>query len=243
MDRALTARLIVHAHAAEKMIGLDVREALERQGIRVLASTDWASLRKLAKAYPADAVLLGLTDPAETARFAVRLRRLFGKTALPIVVLLAASAPEGAEAAVIGKGADDALRAPLSAELLSARLETAVRNAERWSAPASWPRHILRTSDGALALDLRSRLCLVRQNGAYVDVPLTKRQLETLSALLRRPNRPVSWPALYRRGWHPSKLRRRSRTLVQHILTLRRKLGPAGTRIEAVPGFGYRLRD
>jgi len=243
VDRALTSRLLVHAHAAGGLIGLGVRESLEREGIRILASEDWISLRKLAKAYPADAVLLGLQEPKQTARLAVRLRRLFGKTALPIVVLLAAAAPEGAEAAVIGSGADDALRAPLDAALLSARVETAVRNAERWNAPAVWPRHILRTSDGALALDLRSRLCLVRQDGAYVDVALTKRQMEALSALLRRPNRPVSWSALYRRGWHPTKLRRRSRTLVQHILTLRRKLGEAGTRIEAVPGFGYRLRD
>jgi DNA-binding response OmpR family regulator len=94
-----------------------------------------------------------------------------------------------------------------------------------------------------LALDLRSRRCLLRQDGAYIDVPLTKRQMDTLTALLRRPNRPVSWSALYRRGWHPSKLRRRSRTLVQHVLSLRRKLGAAGTRIEAVPGFGYRLHD
>ena len=242
MDRALTARLIVHAHAAGAMIGLDVRESLDREGIRILSSDDWTSLRKLAKAYPADAVLLGL-PPDQTGRLAGRLRRLFGRAALPILVLLEASAPMGAEAAVIGKGADDALRSPLNASLLAARLEAAVRNAERWSAPAAWPRHILRTSDGALALDLRSRLCLLREDGAYVDVPLTKRQMETLTALMRRPNRPVSWSALYRRGWHPTKLRRRSRTLVQHILTLRRKLGAAGTRIEAVPGFGYRMRD
>jgi DNA-binding response OmpR family regulator len=243
MDRALAARFIVHAHSAGDLVRPDVRASLEAEGTRVLVSADWAGLRKLAKVYPADAVLLGLPKLDHTTRLVVRLRRLFGKAALPILVLLDASAPDGAEAAAIGKGADDALRAPLDAALLGVRLETAVRNAERWSAPAVWPRHILRTSDGALALDLRSRLCMLRRDGAYIDVPLTKRQMETLSALLRRPNRPVSWSALYRRGWHPSKLRRRSRTLVQHILTLRRKLGTAGTRIEAVPGFGYRMRD
>jgi DNA-binding response OmpR family regulator len=243
MDRALTSRLIVHAHSAGTLIGLDVRESMERDGIRILPSADWISLRKLAKAYPADAVLLGAPEPDQIARFAARLRRLFGRAALPVVVLLPASAADGAEASAIAKGADDALREPLNAALLSAHLDTAVRNAERWSTPTVWPRHFLRTSDGAVALDLRTRLCLIRQDGAYIDVPLTKRQIETLTALLRRPNRPVSWTALYRRGWHPTKLRRRSRTLVQHILTLRRKLGAAGKRIEAVPGYGYRLRD
>ena len=244
MDRTpLTARLIVHAHAAGDAFDLDVRQSLEREGMRILASDDGVSLRKLAKAYPADVVLLGAPEPRQTAKLVARLRRLFGRSALPVVALLPASAPDGGEAAAIESGASDALRAPLNATLLAARLETAVRNAERWTAPAFQPRHVLRASDGALTLDLRSRLCLVRQNGAYADVPLTNRQLETLAALLRRPNRPVSWTALYKRGWHPSKLRRRSRTLVQHILTLRRKLGPAGMRIEAVPGFGYRMRD
>jgi DNA-binding response OmpR family regulator len=242
MDRTLTARLIVHVHAAGALADLDLRQALEREGIRILVSEDWASLRKLAKAFPADAVLLGWSEPDQTTRLAARLRRLFGRSSLPIVVLLPSGAPAGAEAAAIGKGADDAFRA-LSAPLMAVRLETAVRNAERWSAPSAWPRHTLRTSDSDLALDLRARRCLIRQEGKYVDVPLTKRQLETLAALLRRLDRPVSWLALYKRGWHPSKLRRRSRTLVQHILTLRRKLGRAGTRIEAVPGYGYRLRD
>ena len=54
---------------------------------------------------------------------------------------------------------------------------TAARNAERWSAPAVRPRHILRTSDGVLALDLRARRCLVRQDGTYIDVSLTKLRL------------------------------------------------------------------
>lgn len=243
MESALTARLVVHVHAAGALLDDALRESLERQGLTILASDDWAALRKLAKAYPADAVLLGLAEPRRAARLAARLRRLFGRTSLPVVGLLEASAPPGAEAAVLDGGADDALRAPLVPALLAARLETAVRNAERWSAPAAWPRGTLRAGDGAVALDVRARTCLVRREGAYVDVPLTKRQFETLAALLRRRNRPVSWSALYRAGWHPTKLRRRSRTLVQHVLSLRRKLGPAGTRIEAVPGFGYRFRD
>lgn len=243
MDSALAARLVVHAHAAGTALAPDLRRRLEGDGLTIVASEDWKNLRKLAKAYPADAVLLGLPEPGKTARLAARLRRLFGRSALPIVVLLPAAAPAGGETAAIENGADDALREPLDGALLTARLEAAVRNAERWSAPAVWPRGTLRAADGAVTLDLRARLCSVRLEGGYVDVPLTQRQFETLAALLRRKNRPVSWSALYRRGWHPAKLRQKSRTLVQHVLSLRRKLGPAGNRIEAVPGFGYRFRD
>jgi DNA-binding response OmpR family regulator len=239
----LTSRIVVHAHAAGSLLDDRLRLALEREGLKVLASEDWPSLRKLAKAYPADAVLAALPDPRKTAGLTTRLRRLFGRAGLPILGLLEAAAPADAEALVLSKGADDALRAPLHPALLAARLEAAVRNAERWTPPPLGASHSLRSSDGAVRLDLRARLCLVRQDSSYVDVPLTKRQFETLAALLRRPNRPVSWSALYGRGWHPAKLRRRSRTLVQHVLSLRRKLGAPGTRIEAVPGFGYRFRD
>ena len=81
----------------------------------------------------------------------------------------------------------------------------------------------------------------MREEGRYREILLTRKQLAALSALLRAAGRPVAWDQLFRRGWRPSKLRRRSRTLVQHVLALRRKLGRAGERIKSVPGVGYRL--
>lgn len=243
MTDDLAARFVVHAWSQGAPLPQTLLASLEAQGIRLLSASEWPTLRKLAKSVPADAVL-ARPDLLEPADLPARLRRLYGRTALPVLMLVGAEASPGTEAALIEGGADDALRMPVDGELLAARLEAAVRDAERWQAPRVWPRHVLRTSDGALALDRKARRCLVKgPDGAYRDVILTRRQLETLAALLRRPNRPVSWERLYRSGWKPGKLRKRSRTLVQHVLSLRRKLGALGTRITAVPGFGYRLSD
>jgi DNA-binding response OmpR family regulator len=239
----LGARIVVHAWSAGETLPLPLLAGLESRGIRVLSAGDWPTLRKLARSVPADAVL-ARPDLLQPRELAPRLRKLYGRSALPVLFLVGGEAAPGTEAALIESGADDALRLPVDGELLAARLEASVRDAERWSAPKAWPRHVLRTSDGALALDVKARRCLLRgPDGSYRDVLLTRRQLDTLAALLRSPNRPVSWEKLYKGGWRPGKLRKRSRTLVQHVLSLRRKLGPEGRRIAAVPGFGYRLAD
>jgi DNA-binding response OmpR family regulator len=243
MTDDLGARIVVHAWSAGDPLPLPLLAGLESRGIRVLSAGEWPTLRKLARSVPADAVL-ARPDLLQPRELAPRLRRLYGRAALPVLFLVGGEAAPGTEAALIESGADDALRLPVDGELLAARLEAAVRDAERWKAPRAWPKHVLRTSDGALALDMKARRCLLRAaDGAYRDVLLTRRQLDTLAALLRRPNRPLSWAQLYRSGWRPGKLRKRSRTLVQHVLSLRRKLGPEGRRIAAVPGFGYRLSD
>lgn len=243
MSDDLAARFIVHAWAQDTPLPQPLLAGLEARGIRLLSASDWPTLRKLARSVPADA-LLARPDLLEPRELPGRLRRLYGRSALPVLLLVGPEAAPGTEAALIEGGADDALRLPVDGELLAARLEAAVRDAERWRAPRVWPRHVLRTSDGALALDRKARRCLVKgADGTYHDVILTRRQLETLIALLRRPNRPVSWAQLYRGGWRPGKLRKRSRTLVQHVLSLRRKLGALGARITSVPGFGYRLAD
>ncbi|MDX6769464.1 MAG: winged helix-turn-helix domain-containing protein [Elusimicrobiota bacterium] len=243
MTDDLGARIVVHAWSAGEPLPLPLLAGLESRGIRALSAGDWPTLRKLAGSVPADAVL-ARPDLLQPRELAGRLRKLYGRAALPVLFLVGAEAAPGTEAALIEGGADDALRLPVDGELLAARLEAAVRDAERWQAPRAWPRHVLKTSDGALALDLKARRCLLRApDGTYSDLILTRRQLDTLAALLRRPNQPVSWAQLYRKGWRPGKLRKRSRTLVQHVLSLRRKLGPQGRRITAVPGFGYRLSD
>lgn len=243
MTDDLEARIVVHAWSAGEPLPMPLLAGLESRGIRVLTAGDWPTLKKLAHSVPADAVLAS-PDLLEPRGVAGRLRKLYGHASLPVLLLVGTEAAPGTEAALIAEGADDVLRRTVDGELLAARLEAAVRDAERWRAPRAWPRHVLRTSDGALALDVKARRCLLRgEDGAYRDVILTRRQLETLAALLRRRNRPVSWEQLYRKGWRPGKLRRRSRTLVQHVLSLRRKLGPLGRRIAAVPGYGYRLSD
>jgi DNA-binding response OmpR family regulator len=237
---ALTSRILAHYLGGEDALSKKARAALEAAGIRVMAVPDRTALRKLALASPADALIVSLKAVPMPARALPALRRLYGRDGLAIIVLT----PLGRDAEhprLLTAGADDALPAKGDPMLLAARLETALRNVERFAAPAAWPRGVLRTGDAEIAVDLRARRCLVRDGGGYREILLTRKQLAALTALLRAAGRPVGWDQFFRQGWRPGKLQRQSRTLVQHILALRRKLGSAGARIKSVPGFGYRL--
>lgn len=238
MASHLASRIVVHYLGGEPSLSAASRRVLETAGIRVMGAADRAALRKLAVAAPADALLVSLRDLPMPARALPAFRRLYGRQGLAIVVLT----HDGADhARLLSAGADDALPAEGDPNLLAARLDAAVRTVEQFSAPSPWPRGVLRTPDAQIAVDLRAQRCHVREGGGYREILLTRKQLAALAALLRACGRPVSWDELFRKGWRPGKLRRQSRTLVQHVLALRRKLGAAGDRIKSVPGTGYRL--
>lgn len=239
MAPALDSRILAHYLGGEDALSAPSRAVLEAAGITVMAALDRAALRKLAVASPADALIVSARAVPSPARALPALRRLYGRQALAIVVL---TRDGGADerAALVTAGADDAMSSTGDPLLLVARLETALRTVEQLAAPAA-ARGVVRTPDADIAVDQRAQRCLVREGGVYREVLLTRKQFAALLALLRAGGRPVGWDQFFRRGWRPGKLRRRSRTLVQHVLALRRKLGKAGARIKAVPGTGYRL--
>ena len=240
LSEALSARIIAHYLGDEGALPMSSRATLEGAGICVMAVDDRAALRKMAVASPADALIVSLQALPMPARALPALRRLYGRQGLAIIVLT----PDDEAVSRLGllnAGADDALPTAVDPLLLAARIEAALRTVEQFASPSSWSRGVLRTPDGEIALDLPAHRCLVRERGAYREVLLTRKQLAALTALLRAAGRPVAWSPFYSKGWRPNKLRRNSRTMVQHVLALRRKLGTAGARIKSVPGTGYRL--
>lgn len=243
MKEALSARVVAHYLGGEDALPASTRDALAGYGIQLLAAPDRPSLRKLVAAVPADALLVSAALIPNAVRAIPSLRRLYGRQGLALIVLAAGTSEPDAFAKALAAGANDVLAAPAEPSLLAARIDAALRTVEQLSSPSNWPRSVLRTADGEIAVDLRAHRCLVREEGVYREVLLTRKQLSALAALLRAGGRPVRWEDLFRRGWRPGKLRRRSRTLVQHIIVLRRKLGAAGRRIAAIPGVGYRLTN
>jgi DNA-binding response OmpR family regulator len=238
---ALSARIVAHYLGGEEEFPVQARIAVEAMGIRLLPSPDRAGLRKLVLAVPADVLLISSALIPGAARTLSALRRLYGRRSLSVIVLARPQDQPDAVARMLAAGADDVLSAPPDPALLAARIETALRTIEQLSVPDNWPRGVLRTADGEIALDVAAHRCLVRDGGGYREVLLTRKQLAALAALLRAGGRPVRWQDLFRRGWRPGKLRRRSRTLVQHVIALRRKLGAAGRRIVSLPGVGYQI--
>ena len=241
MKDALSARIVAHYLGSEEDLPASARIALEALGIRLLAARDRPGLRKLISAVPADVLLISAAAVPGAARALAALRRLYGRRGLSVIVLARERDRPDAAARLLNAGADDVLAAPPDPALLAARIEASLRTAEQLSVPDNWPRGVLRTADGEIALDTNAHRCLVRDEGKYREVLLTRKQLAALAALLRAGGRPVRWPDLFRRGWRPGKLKRNSRTLVQHVIVLRRKLGAAGSRIVALPGVGYQL--
>ena len=240
VTKVTIARIVAHYLGGEDALPEPCRAALEAAGVQLMAACDRAALRKLATSTRADALIISHERLPRPARTLPVLRRLYGRQGLAVLVLT----PDDRgidHSAILTAGADDVMDAPPHPALLAARLEAALRTVEQFAAPSAWTRGVLRTPDSEIALDIRARRCLVREGGGYREILLTRKQLEALAALLRASGRPVSFEQLFRRGWRPGKLRRKSRTLVQHVLALRRKLGPAGARIRSVPGFGYRL--
>lgn len=243
MKELLTARVVAHYLGGDDALPRRTRITLEAFGIRVMPAPDRETLRKLAAAVPADVLLVSSAMVSSAALTLPALRSLYGRRGLAVIVLALAGVPPETVAEVLASGADDVLVAPAEPAVLAARVDAAVRTVEQLAAPASAARGVLRTRDGEIALDAKAARCLVRDGDGYREVLLSRKQLAALAALLRAAGRPVRWSDLFRRGWRPGKLRDRSRTLVQHVLALRRKLGSAGRRIVAVPGVGYRLAD
>lgn len=240
MTDALSAPFIAHYLGDDAALPGGIRAALEAAGIRLMGAADLSALSQLVASSPAGALIVSLIALPLPTRNLPELRRLYGRRRLVIIVLT----PEDRAAdhpGLLYAGADDALPASAEPQVLVGRLTTALRTVEQFVVPASWPRGVLRTPDTTIAVDVRAQRCLVREGGTYREVLLTRKQLLALTTLLRAAGRPVAWEQFFSKGWRPGKLRRRSRTLVQHVLALRRKLGPAGLCIKAVPGTGYRL--
>lgn len=142
----------------------------------------------------------------------------------------------GAEADVVRgfeAGADDYVCKPFSVRELMLRVQALLRRLGRDAAPAALRIGPLRL-DGA---NLTAR-CGERQ------VALTRRELDLLALLGRRPERIVSRRELLREVWHYADAEIETRTVEIHIQKLRRKLAQltGGTgMIETVRGEGWRL--
>ena len=71
---------------------------------------------------------------------------------------------------------------------------------------------------------------------------LTVRELGLLKTFAANPGKVLTRDALLDAVWGKDSCAA-SRTLDQHILQIRRKLGASGVRIETIRGAGYRLAE
>ena len=179
-----------------------------------------------------DIVLLDLMLP-EMSGLDV-LRRIRTEATTPVIVLSAKDA-ESDIVAALELGADDYLAKPYSIRELLARVHAALRRASVDGERREPDERIVRA--GNIELDQgRYQLCA----GELVfDLP--RKEFEVLEALMVERGRIVPRDRLLDEIWGITWTD--SKTLVQHIRRLRRKLEQVdgAPRIETVRGVGYRL--
>jgi two-component system OmpR family response regulator len=175
-----------------------------------------------------DLILLDIMLPGQNGyRVCAELRRSGVRT--PILILTAKDGDLD-EAEALDTGADDYLRKPFSFPVLVARVHALLRRASLGD-PAP-------LAVGDLQLDLRAR----RARQGDDELPLTAREFELLTFLVRRAGRTLSKQEILAGVWDDG-YEGDANVVEVYVGRLRRKLGAsAGSPpIETIRGMGYRL--
>ena len=208
--------------------------ALKSEGYEVRACKDGAeALAAYAERRP-DLLILDVMMPKKSGYdVCAEIRR--NDDLLPVMFLTAKSSEEDIVLG-LGLGADDFIAKPVRLDVLLARIAVVMKWTKR-AAPAAAQGDTFMVGD---ALIDATRF-VVRRNGEP-DLPLTLRELGLLRTFAARPGEVLSRDALLDAVWGGNYFTS-SRTLDQHIVQIRRKLGKSGNLVETVRGIGYRLRN
>jgi len=221
----------VHVHVVvvddeRRMVEL-VTRYLEEVGMRTTGCHDGHEALLAARDEDVDAMVLDLMIPGVSGLEVCRRLRREGND-VPILMLTARGAvPE--RVAGLEAGADDYLVKPFALEELAARLHAIARRREP---PAEH-----RLVAGDVVLDpLEMRVWV-----ADVEVPLARRELAMLTALMENAGRVVSRDRLFDAVWD-GEVDIRSNSIEVHMSRLRARLeGSTTTKIVTLRGIGYRL--
>lgn len=205
-------------------VARSVAKGLRRHGAAVDVAADGGEALRLARVHSYDVVVLDRDLPEVHGDEVCR--TLTAEQPDTKVLMLTAARSTEQLVAGLALGADDYLDKPFRFAELVARVHALARRAGARRA------EVLRLGD--LALD-PARLEVTR--GGRV-VPLARKELEVLQALLEHPGEVVTTAALLTSVWDPNADPSAS-TVRMTVLRLRRKLGAPGV-VETVPGVGYR---
>jgi DNA-binding response OmpR family regulator len=209
-----------------------VRSYLEREGFEVEIAGDGETGVRVARERRPDVIVLDLMLPGLDGIEACRQIRAFSDA---YILMLTAKAEEVDKIIGLSTGADDYVTKPFSVAELVARVAAILRRAQPARALPE------RLELPGLVVDFRSRKASLR--GARVN--LTPREFEILTALSARRGDAVSREELLAVIWGlADDVEVSTRTVDQHVVALRRKLGDNAAEpriIETVYGHGYRL--
>ena len=207
-----------------------LRFSLSREGFSVQTATNGEDAVKEVRRQRPDLIVLDLMLPTIDGLAVCRAIRSNKKTAdIPIVMLTA----KGEEADIIRgleAGADDYVTKPFSPKVLLARINAVLRRA------ASVTDGVVEA--GGIRLDPERHEVMV--DGNRVD--LTATEFNLLRLLASRPGRVYTRQQIIE-SLHEGFVAVTDRSVDVQIVSLRRKLGDAGQKVQTVRGVGYRFGD
>src|SRR3954452_8325849 len=210
----------------DAVLAAGLRRGLPAEGFTVEGARDGPEGLWWGREGGYDLILLDLMLPGLNGyRVCAELRRHGLRT--PILIVTAKDGDLD-EAEGLDTGADDSLRKPFSFAVLVARIHALLRRAALGDPP---PLVV-----GGLRLDLPAR----RAEVAGTALPLTAREFDLLTHLVRRPGRVLSKQDLLAGVWDDA-FEGDPNVVEVYVARLRRKLGPDGPRIDPLRGAGYRL--
>lgn len=172
-------------------------------------------------------VLLDIMLPEEDGISVLRKLRSSARTAGLPIIMLTAKGTEFDKVLGLDSGADDYISKPFGMMELLSRVRALLRRTQ----PKA---DVYRC--GALMVDPSRHT--VTAGGR--DVALTQKEFEMLCLLLKNQGQVLSREQLLDTVWGYA-FTGESRTVDVHIRTLRQKLGDAGSCIETVRGYGYKI--
>lgn len=225
-----------------KSIVKTLRILLEEEGWTVRSAANGEEALAEYAAKRPDVLLLDIMMPKKSG-YDVLKRIRDNDPLLPVIFLSARGSP--ADIALgLDLGADDYLPKPFDNAVLVSRIRAALRRSAA-SRPAAAP-----TAEAAGVADGNFRIGThlvdakryTLEDGRGGSEGLSAREIGILRMLAERRGEVVTRDALMDRLWGYS-AGVTTRTVDQHVLVLRKKLGSDAACIETVHGSGYRLRE
>ncbi|HXI02871.1 MAG TPA: response regulator transcription factor [Candidatus Saccharimonadales bacterium] len=206
---------------------------LEKQGgFEVVSEVTGESGLARARGELFDLILLDLMLPGMDGLEVCRALRSEPATSRIPIVVITARVEESDKVAGLEVGADDYITKPFSPRELLARIRAHLRREAR-AAPEP-PLF----KDDLVEVDFEGHVVRVRGK----EVPLTRKEFDLFSALVRQSGRVLTRDQLLEQVWGYQYFGG-TRTVDVHVFRLRQKLGEeAQARIETLVGIGYRYK-
>jgi two-component system alkaline phosphatase synthesis response regulator PhoP len=215
---------------------LEIQELVEfnlaRNGYDVSCVGSGEDAIKSARLREPDLIVLDLMLPRIDGLEVCRILKGDAKTRNIPIIMLTAKGEESDVVAGLELGADDYVTKPFSPRVLLARVRAVLRR------KAGAPAEDETITVGDLTVDPGRHQATV----AGEPVELTHTEFRILHLLAGRPGWVFTRNRIVEGAQGPDAIVT-DRSVDVHIVSLRRKLGPAGTRIETVRGVGYRFKD